>query len=146
MRRQVSALGAVALVRAVLEILLGGYLIAVAVHWSGASWPSIHLDAKPVVGDREAFFAFGGVLIVLSLLRTAQALASLRAAEWGRRAGIVLAVFDLATWWVGFPFTLVIVLFAFWSLYVYRHPDTRGYFQAGARNANAKGARAPSSP
>jgi hypothetical protein len=62
------------------------------------------------------------------VIRCAQALFSLRAVEWGRRLGLILACVDFVT-----PVTLPIAL---WGLIIYRHPDTRDYFQ---RKGEAQG-------
>lgn len=120
MIEHVRVLGAVLFVRALAEIGLGLYLVLVSRMGSAASrWLRLH--AVPEPGDLEVFLALGAFLLLLASARLVQATCSLLTLEWGRRAGIFLALFDFVT-----PVTLVL---AFWALVVYRHPETRDCFQ-----------------
>jgi hypothetical protein len=135
MVEHVRRIGMVSLARAILELVLGAYLLLVATRWGGEGWPvwwpTYHHGAKPLSGDRAAFYAGGALLVVFALLRSIQAVLSLRVRDWGRRVGLWLAIFDFAT-----PVTLPL---AFWSLVVYRHPDTRDYFRRRREERARKG-------
>jgi hypothetical protein len=142
MIEHLRALGFVSLLRALVELGLGAYLILVVVNWevTAPNWPTWpparHADAEPLGGDRTAFLAFGAVLPFFCAVRSAQALCALTGRRWARRAGIVLAVLDLAT-----PITLP---FALWGLVVYRHPETRDYFARRAQQrSERRGGNAP---
>jgi hypothetical protein len=113
--------GVASLGRVVAEVLLGGLLLLVARNWDSGGWFSIHPGAKPVPGDREAFYALGALLVAVAVIRCVQAICSLKTMEWGRRLGMILACVDFVT-----PVTMP---FAIWGLIIYRHPDTRDYFQ-----------------
>ena len=60
-------------------------------------------------------------MALLAVIRGIQAISTLAAANWARRVGMLLAIIDFAT-----PITLP---FGFWTLVVYRKPETREYFK-----------------
>lgn len=144
MSDHVRAIGIVSLLRAIAELLFGGYLLAVVARWSVPAltlgeggegrdllwwfrerFATLHPSSTPESGDQTAFLVLGAVLLTFGLVRVAQSLSTLLAHSWARRAGLVLAAFDFVL-----PVTLPL---AFWGLVVYRHPDTRDYFRGRSR-------------
>ena len=128
MSEHVRAIFVVSIVRSVLESVGGVWVLLVAWRWSepagsglSAFVPGHHPDARPEVGDREAFVILGCILILLGVARFVQSLNSLLVREWARKFGQVLAIADLFT-----PLTLPLGL---WAFLVYRHPDTRDHFR-----------------
>jgi hypothetical protein len=128
MREHVRAIFVVSIVRSILEAVGGVWVLLVAWRWGesagtglSALVPGHHPDARPAVGDREAFVILGCVLILFGVARFVQSLNSLFVKEWARKFGQVLAIVDFFT-----PLTLPLGL---WALLVYRHPDTRDHFR-----------------
>ncbi len=144
MGEHIKALGVVSLLRSIVEILLGSYLIAVINRWSHPasnhnssfheeeSWlvglerwwanhfATLHPNATPEPGDWWFLLVLGLLFVLFGLFRLVQSSGSLLAFGWARKLGLVLAAFDFVT-----PITLPL---AFWSFVVYRHHDTRDYF------------------
>lgn len=132
---QLLVLGWVSACRALIELLVGAYVLAVASVWTSGlaesasggngttfTFLSVKTDDRPAPFDRTGIAILGAILVVLAILRFAQSISSLRVKEWARRLGLFLAIVDFVT-----PLTL---LFALWSLVVYRHPDVREHFRA----------------
>ncbi|MBN1441270.1 MAG: hypothetical protein JXA90_01110 [Planctomycetes bacterium] len=165
MVEHVRALGIVSLVRSLLELTFGIYLLILVAIWAtpaspedvliersasrgeaggletasvwmermldqlglGPAWiwvetrfARLHPTGEPEPGDRLAFGILGGALLLFGGLRIAQSFGALLVRERARKLGLFLAIFDFLT-----PVTLPL---AFWSLVVYRHPDTRDHF------------------
>ena len=158
MMEHVRALGIVSLVRSVLELLAGLYLLLVVSIWSGPVYPDailspgasrqeepvfveaitnwfgnrfarLHPSGEPEPGDQMALGIIGGLLVLFGGLRSVQSFCTLLVKDWARKIGLFLAVFDFVT-----PVTLPL---AFWSIVVYRHPETRDYFTRRGRPAAA---------
>ena len=128
MSEHIRAVFVVSILRSIIELLGGVWVLLVSWSWSSPARdglarlvPGHHPDARPVGGDREAFVILGCALILLGVARFVQSLSSLRVKEWARRFGQVLAILDFVT-----PLTLPLGL---WALLVYRHPDTRDHFR-----------------
>ncbi|MCZ6793659.1 MAG: hypothetical protein O7J95_08615 [Planctomycetota bacterium] len=128
MVEHIRALGVVSVVRSILELLLGVYLLVLWQRWA-PGYDLFYLKGTPEAGDREVVLVIGVALVGFAMVRAVQSLFSLYAFNWARRLGLVLAVFDFAT-----PITLPL---AFWSLVVYLHPETRDHFQKAGRSETA---------
>ena len=126
MQRHLRAIFCLSVFRILVELVLGAWITLVALVWDGENGPSFlsyHSTARPESGDREAFFILGGGLVLLGLIRLAQALGAVRLYSWARGLGLGLGGLDFLT-----PLTLPLGL---WALLVYRHPDTRRIFRMG---------------
>lgn len=131
MAEHVVVLGILGIVRSVLGLALGAWLILAARDLSPESYEAVRPSAETVEFDRAAFLAIAAASWLLAPLRALQGALALKRKRFARPSGLALAAVDLLDLAL-FPVSTALGLYA---LVVYRHPTTAEYL--GCRRAGA---------
>jgi hypothetical protein len=124
MAEHVRTLGWIGVVRAVLGMLLGPYLVYKSLTLTRESYGSTPVTQEVLAFDAAVFLGIGAFLAASGLVRLVQAVGALGSRPWARRAGLALGVFDILNL-AFFPVSMSLGLYA---VVVYRHPDTQDRF------------------